>query len=129
MNICTHTLKYRRQFPYRWTIERADGARMTALTSQTIPDPHAAIDDIMSFASQYNAYALWASSPDILTSMLAPAMEEWRRTRQVPVWVGIDTLRAMLFVEYRSVHFTGGTSETEERMRALIAALHESIPV
>ena len=81
------------------------------------------MQDLLDYAREYNAYERWADTTEALESLLDPVRREWQATGVLPTWAGIDTLRALLFFEYRADYFAGGSDFGAERIRTVVAAL------
>lgn len=85
----------------------------------TVPAAGASIDDVLEFASTFNAYELIASEPRELEALAWPIYDEVLRTGTVPDWVRVDLARMVLFYAYRADHFAGGYGPYEP-MHALV---------
>jgi len=84
----------------------------------------------------YNAYERWFGNLGMVSEMLEPLEEDFCQTGRISEYVGVDALRAWLFVLIRSDRFSGGlapsgdgnltvTDPPENSMiRGIIAALH-----
>jgi hypothetical protein len=88
-----------------------------------LPAPDARFDELVRFASKYNAYERWVQTPERLEALLAPISREWEATGRIPSDLGVDALRALLFYEYRADYFAGGSDAGETRMRQVVEAL------
>lgn len=60
------------------------------------------------WAHRYNGYARLASTPEKLAEILEPAWREYRRTKRVPEWCGVDLLRGWVFYLARADRHGGG---------------------
>jgi hypothetical protein len=57
--------------------------------------------------------------------MLEPLLKDVDAGRNLPDWAGLDALRAVLFYEYRSDYFQGGTTSGERRMRQVTSTIRQ----
>ena len=73
-----------------------------------VPARGAAPDEWISWASRYNGYTLLADHPAHLGAVLAPLVEEYRATGEVPSWAGVHLLRGWLFLMVRADRHAGG---------------------
>jgi len=74
----------------------------------TVPSPDADQREITRYAMTYNAYERWFGNLGMVSEMLEPLEQEFRQTGRVSEHVGVDALRAWLFVLIRSDRFSGG---------------------
>lgn len=88
-----------------------------------VPREQAPLSDVIQFAQSYNAYRRVAAEPGRLEQLLEPAMRLWLSDGGRVDVLGLDTLRALLFLEHRADYFAGGTPDGERRMRALVRAI------
>lgn len=89
-----------------------------------VPGPDATIEELLEFAGTYNAYEVFARTPNDLERIALPIYNEIARENQVPDWVGLDLARAVLFYAYRADHFGGGYGPYEP-MRLLVDAIRQ----
>ena len=102
----------------------------------TVPSPDADEREITHYAVTYNAYERWFGNLGIVSAMLEPLEQEFRQTGRVSEHVGVDALRAWLFVLIRSRRFSGGLVPSGDgsftvtdppgnsAIRGIITALH-----
>jgi hypothetical protein len=90
----------------------------------TVPSANSSIDEVLQFASTYNAYELISSEPNELEALVGPIYDEVLRTGSVPKWVQVDLARAVLFYAYRADHFAGGYGPYEP-MHALVTRIRQ----
>lgn len=103
------------------------GYLVAVLTRQELPAPDADATDLVDFAARYDAYERWADSPESLAMLLEPIHREWDRHGVLPAWAGVDSLRALLFFEYRADRFAGGSEDGSMRMRAIVEELRSRL--
>ncbi len=60
------------------------------------------------WAHRYDGYARLARTPERLAEILEPARQEYRRSRRVPEWCGVDLLRGWAFYLTRADRHGGG---------------------
>jgi len=89
-----------------------------------VPGAGGSIDELLEFAGTYNAYELFAQTPNDLERITKPIYDDIARSGQVPEWIGIDLARAVLFYAYRADHFGGGYGPYEP-MRSLVDAIRQ----
>lgn len=89
-----------------------------------LPNVEAPSEAILECAMTYNGYERWGEDPEYLQLLLSPVTREWDAAGVIPSWAGLDTLRALLFLEFRTDYFSGGSEEGIRRMREVVAAIH-----
>ncbi len=92
--------------------------------SVQVPGSGATIEQLLDFAGTYNAYEVFARTPNDLERIVMPIYNDIARSDQVPDWLGIDLARAVLFYAYRSDYFGGGYGPYEP-MRTLVDAIRQ----
>lgn len=92
-----------------------------------VPTDGASFVEVLEFAATFNAYERWASEPHELDRLLEPIRREWSATQRIPLWVGVDALRALLFLEYRMDYMEGGGGMGQPRMRQICTRLREVV--
>ena len=73
----------------------------------TVPKLDADQREITRYATTYNAYERWFGNLGMVSEMLEPLEQDFRQTGRVSEHVGVDALRAWLFVLIRSDRFNG----------------------
>lgn len=81
---------------------------------QDVPRRDATRHEWVTWASRYNGYELLANHPAHLARVVAPALEEYRATGQVPEWAGVHLLRGWLFLMVRADRHGGGDMLRED---------------
>lgn len=74
----------------------------------TPPQVDADATEIRRYAMTYNAYERWFADLGTIGSMLEPIHDEFMEKGEIPEGVGVDALRAWLFLLIRAEKFTGG---------------------
>lgn len=88
-----------------------------------MPEVEGPLLPILKFAERYNAYELWAAHPHELGLLLAPIHEHWKLEGDLPSWIGIDALKALLFYEYRASRQAWDSQESERIIRFVFSVL------
>lgn len=95
---------------------------------QDVPRRDATWPEWVTWASRYNGYELLADHPAHLARVLAPAVEEYRATGEVPTWAGVHLLRGWLFLMVRADrHAGGGMLDEESQTRTTWFAVTERL--
>lgn len=89
-----------------------------------VPGSGASVEQLLEFAGTYNAYEVFARTPNDLERIAAPIYDQIARSCEVPDWLGIDLARAVLFYAYRADRFGGGYGPYEP-MRSLVHAIQQ----
>ena len=76
-----------------------------------VPSPDAPWNQIAEYAMTYDAYERWISDLGSLSDLLRPIHDEFEKTGGVPPNLGVDLLRAWLFVLVRQSRFVGFVNE------------------
>ena len=74
----------------------------------TPPQVDANATEIRRYAMTFNAYERWFADLGTLSAMLEPLRDEFKERGQIPEGIGLDALRAWLFLLIRAEKFTGG---------------------
>jgi len=71
-----------------------------------VPAPDAPIVDLIRFAASYNAYERFCSDPNQLEEFFGPILRKYRENGQVCDALGVDFLRAWLFLLFRQDYWS-----------------------
>lgn len=93
------------------------------VNSTTCPQAGAPLPELLQFALTFNGYTRVASSPSKVSELLEPFFREWKASRTIPEWAGLDTLRGALFWVQRGGHHRGDEAEQGSDLRELVAAI------
>lgn len=104
---------------------RPSGPRLPPGHDIPVPNDDADIRDVLRFASTYNTYRRWTKDSNQLSELLRPVLDGWNRDGGIPSWAGVDVLRALLFYEFRSDYYQGGSETGQRRMRTVVAAIRQ----
>ncbi|MDR7288630.1 MULTISPECIES: protein-tyrosine phosphatase family protein [Mycolicibacterium] len=81
---------------------------------------------LIEWAHEYNGYQRLAGNPSRLADVLRPVMDEFRSTRVIPEWAGVDLLRGWAFWCVRAHRHGGAYGPIEEEFpefTAIVEAL------
>ena len=77
--------------------------------------------EALEVADSFNAYERWGEH---LNKILLPVRDLIRRESAIPTAVGVDSVRAFLFVEWRAAHHDGYGTQFEDAQK-LVAEYFE----
>lgn len=79
-----------------------------------VPSPHASMSELISFASTYNGYTRFCSDPNEYEALVAGVEGRYFDGEGISESLGIDYLRAWLFLLYRRDYFTNSSENPDE---------------
>jgi hypothetical protein len=92
-----------------------------------VPAPDTPIFELIKFAASYNAYERFCSEPNRLEEFFASTAREYRETGEISDALGVDFLRAWLFLLFRQDYWSspGGYGRDDELWRLIVARIAE----
>ena len=90
-----------------------------------VPSPDAPIIDLIRFAASYNAYERFCSDPNQLEEFFSPTQRKYRETGQVSEALGVDFLRAWLFLLFRQDYWSSPDEygRADDLLRLIVARI------
>ena len=92
-----------------------------------VPTPDAPIVDLIRFASSYNAHERFCSDPNRLEDFFASTKREYCETGEVSDALGVDFLRAWLFLLFRQDYWSSPDEygRDDDLWRLIVARIAE----
>jgi hypothetical protein len=92
-----------------------------------VPAPDAPIIELIRFAASYNAYERFCSEPNRLEEFFASTAREYRETGEISDALGVDFLRAWLFLLFRQDYWSSPDEygRDDELWRLIVARIAE----
>lgn len=94
-----------------------------------VPPFDAPLQEILEFAATYNGYERFIDEPRILQEFFESSDREYRNTGRINPYLGLDFLRAWLFLLYRVDHVGGGSdgdfSEPYNLWRSIVERIND----
>jgi hypothetical protein len=79
-----------------------------------VPSPDASLDALIRFAGTYNGYARFCSNPNEYESLFSIVERRYFDSKEISDSLGVDYLRAWLFLLYRRDYFTTSAEDPDE---------------
>lgn len=93
-----------------------------------MPSSDSILQDLIDFAATYNGYERFIAEPIILQDLFENYSREYRSTSRINSDLGLDFLRAWLFLLYREDRHSGGSdddfSEPYNLWRSIVARIN-----
>lgn len=79
-----------------------------------VPASNATFSELIRFAGTYNGYARFCSNPNEYESLFSMVERRYFDTKNISDSLGVDYLRAWLFLLYRRDYFTNSAEDPDE---------------